>query len=132
MIVRVVIRTQALGHHYGGLLLPYALQAYLKKLGCEVETLDRRAPEVGRVSAKSYGFNLVRLMLGRIKSIPNAKKQAWVLKELAHFRDRRIIMSPKITNEQHLREYCQERKFDAFVVGSDQVWRPRYSPSILN
>jgi len=129
---KVAILTQPLGHNYGGLLQAYALQIYLKKLGCEVETLDRRAPEAGQLSAKSHVFNLARLMLGRIKSIPNAKKQARVLEELARFRDRRIAMSPKIASEQELREYYRDRKFDAFVVGSDQVWRPRYSPSILN
>lgn len=129
---KVGILTQPLGHNYGGLLQAYALQTYLKKLGCEVETLDRRAPEVGRASPKRHIINLARLMLGRIKSIPTAKRQAWVLEELAHFRDRRITISPRITSEQELREYYRGRKFDAFVVGSDQVWRPRYSPSILN
>ncbi|OEY65160.1 polysaccharide pyruvyl transferase family protein [Marinobacter sp. X15-166B] len=130
---KVAILTQPLGHNYGGLLQAYALQTYLKKLGCEVETLDRRAPEAGRVSsAKSHALNLARLMLGRIKSIPTAKKQTRALEELANFRDRRITISPRITSEQELREYYRNRKFDAFVVGSDQVWRPRYSPSILN
>lgn len=129
---RVAILTQPLGHNYGGLLQAYALQAYLKKLGCEVETLDRRKPGAGQVSAKGHILNLARLMLGLSKSMPTAKKQAQVLEKLACFRDRWITMSPRITGEQALREYYRDRKFDAFVVGSDQVWRPRYSPSILN
>jgi polysaccharide pyruvyl transferase WcaK-like protein len=41
-------------------------------------------------------------------------------------------MSPRIAGEQEIRDYYRDRDFDAFVVGSDQVWRPRYSPSILN
>jgi polysaccharide pyruvyl transferase WcaK-like protein len=41
-------------------------------------------------------------------------------------------MSPKITSEQQIRDYFRKGDFDAVIVGSDQVWRPRYSPSILN
>lgn len=129
---KVAILTQPLGHNYGGLLQAYALQTYLKKLGCEVETLDRRGPDVGQTSAKSHILNLARLLLGRIKTMPTAKKQARVLEELARFRDRRITMSPRITGEQELREYYRGRNFETFIVGSDQVWRPRYSPCVSN
>lgn len=130
--MKVAILTQPLGHNYGGLLQAYSLQTYLKKLGCEVETLDRRNPDAGSVSTKSHILNLARLLLGRIKSIPTAKRQARVLEELAQFRGRRIIMSPRITGEQELREYYRDRNFEAFIVGSDQVWRPRYSPCLSN
>lgn len=130
--MKVAILTQPLGHNYGGLLQAYALQTYLKKLGCEVESLDRRAESTGRIPLKSHVLNLARLMLGRIKSLPTESRQAWVLSELAAFRDRRLTMSPRIVSEQEVRDYYRERNFDVFVVGSDQVWRPRYSPSILN
>lgn len=129
---RIAILTQPLGHNYGGLLQAYALQIYLKNLGCEVETLDRRAGQTGRISVKRHVLNLARLMLGRIKSLPTESRQAWVLSELAAFRDRRLTMSPRMASEQDVLDYYRERGFDAFVVGSDQVWRPRYSPSILN
>lgn len=130
--MKVAILTQPLGHNYGGLLQAYALQTYLKKLGCEVETLNRRAEGAGRISPKGHLLNLAKLMLGRIKSLPTESRQAWVLSELAAFRDRRLSMSPRIAGEQEIRDYYRDRDFDAFVVGSDQVWRPRYSPSILN
>lgn len=129
---RIAILTQPLGHNYGGLLQAYALQTYLKKLGCEVETLDRRVEGAGRISLKGHALNLARLMLGRIKSLPTESRQAWVLSELAAFRDRRLAVSPRIVSEQEVRDYYLQRDFDVFVVGSDQVWRPRYSPSILN
>ena len=130
--MKVAILTQPLGHNYGGLLQAYALQTYLKRLGCEVETLDRRVEGAGKIPLKSHGLNLARLALGRIKSLPTENRQAWVLNELAAFRDRRLTLSPTIDSEQAVRDYYRERRFDAFVVGSDQVWRPRYSPSILN
>lgn len=130
--LRIGILTQPLGHNYGGLLQAYALQTYLKKLGCEVETLDRRVEETRQAFFEGHILNLARLMLGRIKSLPTESRKAWVLSELAAFRDRRLAMSPRIVSEQEVRDYYRERNFDAFVVGSDQVWRPRYSPSILN
>jgi len=130
--MKVAILTQPLGHNYGGLLQAYALQAYLKRLGCEVETLDRRVEGAGKIPLKRHGLNLARLALGRIKSLPTQNRKALVLSELADFRDRRLTLSPTIDSEQAVRDYYRERRFDAFVVGSDQVWRPRYSPSILN
>lgn len=130
--MKVAILTQPLGHNYGGLLQAYALQTYLKKLGCEVETLDRRAAGAERISLKVHALYLARLMLGRIKLLPTESRKAWVLSELAAFRDRRLTMSPRIVSEQEIRDYYRERNFDAFIVGSDQVWRPRYSPGILN
>lgn len=130
--MRVAILTQPLGHNYGGLLQAYALQTYLRRLGCEVETLDRRDKRVGRISPKNIVFDLARLVLGRIKSLPTMRRQAWVLSELVAFRERQVTMSPTVLDEKKVRDYYRERNFDAFIVGSDQVWRPRYSPSILN
>lgn len=130
--MKIAILTQPLGHNYGGLLQAYALQTYFKNLGYEVETLDRRSPEVIIKVAKKYIRAFIKLLLGRIESIPTSKRQAYVLSELASFRDRRLIMSPKISSEEALREYYRLCDIDIFVVGSDQVWRPRYSPSIMN
>ena len=130
--MKVAILTQPLGHNYGGLLQAYALQTYLKKLGHEVETLDRRKSDRKLYVAKSYMLNVVRLMLGKIKSIPTNKKQIYVLSELAEFRDKCLTMSPEMLSDKALRGYYKENLFDAFIVGSDQVWRPRYSPCLTN
>ncbi|WP_096281265.1 polysaccharide pyruvyl transferase family protein [Marinobacter sp. LV10R510-11A] len=130
--MRVSILTQPLGHNYGGLLQAYALQVYLKRIGCDVETLDRRAPVEQATVAKGYIVNLVRFLLGRIKSIPTNRKQSFVLQNLADFRDKNLVLSKRITSEIQLRDYFFRNKFEAVIVGSDQVWRPMYSPSILN
>lgn len=130
--MRVSILTQPLGHNYGGLLQAYALQTYLKKLHCEVETVDRRKPVGNSLLIKSYIRNVIKLLLGRIKSIPTERRQSEALRNLVDFRDRRLAMSPTITTEKQIRDYFRARKFDVVIVGSDQVWRPLYSPSILN
>tara|TARA_R110001599_G_scaffold262231_1_gene462692 strand:+ start:5715 stop:6854 length:1140 start_codon:yes stop_codon:yes gene_type:complete len=131
--MKIAILTQPLGHNYGGLLQAYALQTYVKELGFDVETVDRRVSDPGfGLTFKRYIFNVVKLSLGRIKSIPTERRRAHVLKGLAAFRDSKLAMSPSITSEQKIRDYFRIEEFHAVVVGSDQVWRPRYSPSILN
>ncbi len=130
--MKVCILTQPLGHNYGGLLQAYALQTCLKRLGCTVETLDRRHPVHTVESIQTHAINLARLLLGRIRSMPTQGRQDQVLRHLHRFRDRSISMSPTITDEQAIRRYFEQNPFDAVIVGSDQVWRPRYSPSLPN
>ncbi len=130
--MKVSILTQPLGHNYGGLLQAYALQHYLKSIGCDVKTIDRRTPDSTSIPVKTHLINVLRLLAGRIKSIPTTKKQFLVLKHLAEFRDQKLTMTETITSEDGIRDYARNQNADAFIVGSDQVWRPRYSPSILN
>lgn len=127
--MKVSILTQPLGHNYGGLLQAYAMQVYLRKIGCEVETLDRRMPNNW---VKWHILNMVRLALGKIKSLPSEKKKAFVFRHLERFRDRYIKLSKPIFTEKQLRKYYKKNHFDIALVGSDQVWRPRYSPSLFN
>ncbi|MCB1706412.1 MAG: polysaccharide pyruvyl transferase family protein [Halioglobus sp.] len=130
--MRVSILTQPLGHNYGGLLQAYALQVYLASIGCEVEILDRRAPHNIASEVKKNLINLLRLMSGRIRSMPTKRKREFVFSNLVDFRDRYLSLSKTITSERDIRRYYQSQDFDVLIVGSDQVWRPRYSPSILN
>lgn len=128
----IAILTQPLGHNYGGLLQAYALQTYLKRHGYEAETIDRCMPIKRSSSIKGYVINCVRFLLGRIKLIPTRKKESFVLKNLLDFRDKRLYISHPIISEKQIRKYFRFKGFSAVIVGSDQVWRPRYSPSILN
>lgn len=129
---KVAILTQPLGHNYGGVLQAYALQRYLIDIGCDVETFDRRKNESRLGSAKMLFRNVIKLLLGRIKSIPTRKRYGYILEELASFRDKRVSMSRVMLTKDDIRLYCKKNTIDAFIVGSDQVWRPRYSPSILD
>ncbi|KPQ29109.1 MAG: hypothetical protein HLUCCX14_07485 [Marinobacter excellens HL-55] len=130
--MKVAILTQPLGHNYGGLLQAYALQTHLKKKGVEVETLDRRKLPSIKGMAKRKIINSMNLLRGRGGTINSDKWDVYTLGELTKFRDQKLTLSPTIVDEKDLRRYYQNNKFDAFLVGSDQVWRPRYSPSILN
>jgi hypothetical protein len=110
----------------------YALQVYLQSIGCDVETLDRRPSESRLAKMKMLTVNLLRLFLGRIKSLPTKRKHNFVFKKLVQFRDRNIKLSTQIVSEEQIRCYYRSKNFDIVLVGSDQVWRPKYSPSIFN
>ncbi|WP_189575214.1 polysaccharide pyruvyl transferase family protein [Marinobacter zhanjiangensis] len=130
--MRVAILTQPLGHNYGGLLQAFALQKHLRDQGHTVETLDRRAPAQPVQAARDYGINVAKFLLGRIGTIPTRQRHAMMFQALESFRDRHISLSERIASEQGIRDYYRQHPFDAFIVGSDQVWRPRYSPSLTN
>lgn len=130
--IKVAILTQPLGHNYGGLLQAYALQVYLKNIGCEVETLDRQKKINITTRLRMYVVNLIKLVIGRIKSMPTERRRKQILSELLAFREKKLSMSPPLYTERALRKYCRRKSFNVYIVGSDQVWRPRYSPSILN
>src|SRR5690606_19965537 len=45
---------------------------------------------------------------------------------------RHIVLSDKVASDLQLREHFRNNRYDAVIVGSDQTWRPRYSPNIYN
>src|SRR5690606_31555421 len=55
-----------------------------------------------------------------------------ISKETIAFREKYIPhLTFKITNKEGMLQ-LNKQNFDAYVVGSDQSWRPRYSPMITN
>ena len=131
--MKVSIMTQPLGHNYGGLLQAYSLQVCLRRLGCEVEILNYRMPEIkGWRKTRIILIDLFRLVVGIYKNIPSSKNNDFVLRRLYSFRDNKISLSDPIFFEEELVSYYAGHEFDALVVGSDQVWRPKYSPCISN
>jgi len=48
------------------------------------------------------------------------------------FINKYIKISTEIDSNLGFEQFMQAHKFDVFVVGSDQTWRPKYSPNIYN
>lgn len=137
--MRICILTQPLHTNYGGLLQAYALQTVLKRMGHEVLTEDRKP---NRPSAGQCLKNNIKSMIKaalihcpfqhrftRFNHIPPSQ-----LPYIRQHTDRFIrkyisTTEPVCTNDKPMfRSYG----FEAYVVGSDQVWRPMYSPCISN
>ena len=130
--MRVSILTQPLGKNYGGLLQAYALQVTLKNLGCTVETLNRQKS----LSLKVRQILRVKLFIKRalvvlgLRKFRQANGNSYL--NLENFRDHFVSVSPLIDSDKKMLSYYSKSRFDAVIVGSDQVWRPRYSPKLTN
>lgn len=131
--MKLAILTQPLHDNYGGLLQAYALKEVLKEMGHEVTIVNRQSAPSPQW--RKYASIAKSLLIGR-KISPNIfLKQSlrdMISKETRQFRDKYYPeLSPLITNQEGMNE-LNKMGFDAYVVGSDQCWRPRYSPAIRN
>ncbi|WP_289765578.1 polysaccharide pyruvyl transferase family protein [Bacteroides acidifaciens] len=127
--MKICILTQPLHTNYGGILQAYALQTILNRRGHEVMTEDRR--ENNSFINKLKRNNFIRSLFGkeRICHIEDKDKKI-IVHKIEHFIQTYIKTTPPIysTNKRELKKMF----FEVFVVGSDQVWRPIYSPGLFN
>lgn len=135
--MRICILTQPLHTNYGGLLQAYALQTVLKRMGHEVWTEDRRNNNMQlSLRIKKDTRKILSLMLNHVSSrfskiyYPTQEHLNVIRHHTNDFiRQYITVTEPVFTaNKQLLKHY----KFDAYIVGSDQVWRPMYSPCLTN
>ena len=135
--MKIGILTQPLKNNYGGLLQCFAMQTVLKRLGHEPWIVRRDVYRNEFTWLERVFFNVkqvIKVFLGRkFVKLLSPKKVSYVKKNTKYFVSEYI--NPKteiITTTEHLKNYHLTNKFDAYIVGSDQVWRPIYSPCITN
>jgi hypothetical protein len=131
--LNIAILTQPLKNNYGGIIQNYALQKVLSKMGHQTVTINRKSGD-SRPKIKILVSLFKALFL---KYILEQKKPTHLdyNKIAAHnyiFLSKYINLSPVIESTSILAEYFNTENFNAVVVGSDQVWRPVYSPNIFN
>lgn len=127
--MKIAIVTLPLYINYGGILQCYALQTVLERMGHDVVVLEK--PKYGR----SYPF---------IKALAICKRlfKRYVLSKKVN-----ILWAPHEIVSSHIKQFIRRYihhsykrvwssqtlcNIDAFVVGSDQIWRPEYSHPIEN
>lgn len=134
--MRIAIVTLPLHTNYGGLLQAYALKTVLEGIGNDVTVLDMvdkmPAPKGLRAPLVYGGRMLRRLLKGKngnevFRERRYRKELPVLASEVTGFVDRYISPRPLSGYGQ-----IKEGEYDAFVVGSDQVWRPIYFPGIQN
>ena len=135
--MKIGILTQPLYNNYGGLLQCYALMQVLKKLGHEPELISR----IDRNQSSGWLYNLYNLtrhyasciLKRRLKHRITTDEKEFIAQYTSDFINRYITpRSPFLFTSRQIREYVERSKFDAFIVGSDQCWRPMYSPCITD
>lgn len=123
---RVGVMTLPLSGNIGGNLQAFALMAVLKNLDYSPILLNRRYPPMGA---------------GRRAAIRAAATMPLIADSIAiedrpenqRFIDENISPISKVFySSKQLKESVQYYDLDAVVVGSDQVWRPKYARSILS
>jgi hypothetical protein len=128
--MRIAIITQPLCTNYGGILQNYALQELLRRRGHEVVTIQKEL-----FLHVKYPLFLYVLLI-RIFQRITGKRTAPVFYEYIFNRD-----LPKVTKYTlgFVKKYINTRivksigadinpkDYDAFIVGSDQVWRKEYN-----
>ena len=126
--MRILILTLPLYVNYGGILQCYALQTVLERMGHDVKVLDK--PLYKRSYYIYWGVAILKRLIKKFIF----RKQVVSILYAPYQIERNIVQ--KNTNrfiKKYIRKYTKQtwnsslaRHFDAFVVGSDQVWIPAY------
>ncbi|MDE6091300.1 MAG: polysaccharide pyruvyl transferase family protein [Duncaniella sp.] len=137
--MKLGILTQPLRNNYGGLMQAWALQKVLTEAGNEVIIINREYRRLKDMNLIRRTASIVKRELSIALGIEKRQPQ---LSEIQEFYIRKYIIpfienryegiSPTLYTEKSFRKYIECANFDGLVVGSDQVWRPRYSPAICN
>lgn len=132
--MKIGMLTQPLHDNYGGLLQAYALKETLQFLGHEVVIINRRGRGNPSKLRRLASIMKSEILGRRINPmIQLSKSHAEIIsKETVNFRKKFIPnLSESITDNRGM-DRLTEMGFDAYLVGSDQCWRPCYSPNIRN
>lgn len=130
---KIAILTQQLGCNYGGIIQNYALQKVVKQLGYNVITIDRADDNPHskfKILLSEYKHLFYKKILN--KNVVTFLDYRNICKTNIRFIKIYINKSPKFRSTSALKKYFIKEKFSAVIVGSDQVWRPIYSPNIYN
>lgn len=118
--MKIGILTLPLHTNYGGILQAYALQTVLERMGHEVRHIEIKPfLRNSKFARFKHHFSPYKKML-KIKAIPNSKTRD-IGRHTWFFAYKHI----KIDEYAGIDEIPKE-KYDAFVVGSDQIWRKYY------
>lgn len=136
---KIGILTQPLHTNYGGLLQNYALQKVLRDMGHDVETIRSKwkTPDSFFDNSKFVCRQLVVFIL---KILTRGKFSRYYLskeeqEKISKHTDRFIYDNINTTSNSYNKidkKTADAFKYDAYIVGSDQVWRPCYSPFLPN
>ena len=135
MKIGILTQPPKMGQNYGCILQAYALQTMLTKLGCESEIIDIRPEMIKRNYFHKFVSIFVRLfkrsILGNRKTkhplqqLDFSDVADYIFKNTLDFVNKHIITTEQILPKKELK--INTEKYDVFIVGSDQVWRPMYN-----
>lgn len=134
--MKIGIVTLPFNWNYGGILQTFALQHVLKQMGHEALTINRNTV---LMSFKMKVLSFVRRFILRyifqrkvvVRTWPNKEEEKAIRQHTDRFIREHVATTNLFDGETDFKN-IQAYKFDAFIAGSDQVWRPKYSPILEN
>lgn len=127
--MKIAIITLPLHTNYGGILQAYALQTVLERMGHQVEHLQPKVQYP--ILHPMWKMPLVwtkrmirKILLGEWQAPVFEHPHRWIRKYTDRF-IKNYIKYTELSNEQWNKDLAT--KYDAFIVGSDQVWRSAYA-----
>ncbi len=124
--MKIGILTHPLKTNYGGILQNYALQTSLINLGHDVKTIHigQKTRTLDRIKSL-VKYPLKKLLKNRSLKAPlNSNQIRHIEQYTQSFIKKNIRTTKPLTWVNH--KLHNEYNFDAYIVGSDQVWRPSY------
>ena len=129
--MNIAILTQSLNDNYGCILQNYALQKVLKDAGHNVVTIRRENKVPFSLAFRNFIAIVIRVLHVKATCTYSYSEIRQIRIKFLYFIKKYIKESPKkIYSSDGL--YCDflKEKYDAYIVGSDQVWRLGCSPCI--
>ena len=126
--MKIGILTLPFNTNYGGILQAYALQTVLERMGHEVHVIEKEKQSLS-ISIYKMPIAYVRRIIKNIKGhkYPIFYEQKYY-REQPTIRQNTNKFIEKYINVIKYKKFCniKESEYDAIIVGSDQVWRPKY------
>lgn len=133
--MKIGIITLPLHNNYGGILQAYALQKVLQNLGHDATIIDRSQLINLKFTTKLYrycGRIIKKILFSRKGEIRKEGNYNRIIKTMRTNTFPFILKNIKRIEVKYDYSNIKENQFDAFIVGSDQVWRPIYfGPDII-
>lgn len=134
--MKIGIVTLQLHTNYGGVLQAFALQQALVRMGNDVEII-----QLDEIIPAPKGIMAVRKFLTRA-----FRRYVLHRGDVEIFRERRINREFHVVGAEFIRFFRENMNiryissfdeigpsdYDVFIVGSDQVWRPKYNRNLMN
>lgn len=114
---KIGILTFHRARNYGAVLQCFAMQTFLKENGFDVEVVDYRSPNI-EAAYKLINLQSPKSFLCSVRGLYKA-----ISANLVFYNFRKQYLS--ITNKEYHKASDFKDNFDAYVIGSDQVWSPR-------
>lgn len=130
--MKIGILTLPLNSGYGGILQAFALQKTLKKMGHDTWLINRQLKRYPRWKYLMFiTYRILKKILGKETIVFKEKLHRIACSYTAPFINQHIQpQTNKVRNLRSFKKCIEKHQFEAIIVGSDQVWRPQYSPNI--